>query len=391
MKKVEVFISGGGIAGLTLACLLANANIRTAIIDPFFPKKAEHGTRTAAIMNSLLHLFEDIGILEEIKSFSAPLQALKIKDTASSHFKAPLEKTFYASEIEQDAFSWNIPNNLLRHSLYKAASKLEKITIIDNDQICDFEYSQSGIEIHTKQGIKMTCALLVGADGRNSFVREHSIINAELTDTMQTAITTIIEHTKPHENTSIEIHKSGGPFTLVPLPGKTSSLVWVEETKYREAIEKLKKDEITKKIQNLSQNILGEISVKKPIQFTPISTLKTNNIIDGRIALVAEAAHILPPTGAQGLNLSLRDVKILADTLEDTKSLGGDIGAKSTLSLYKKERESDIRLRTKSTALLNHFVKEDSHIHRAIRRGTFSILSNIEPLRNGIMKKGFQS
>lgn len=393
MKKVEIFISGAGIAGLTLACLLAKNGIETAIIDPNTPtknKKPEHGTRTTAVMSSLLPIFDDIGILDEIRSYSAPLEALRIIDAPSNHFKKSIEHTFHASEINQDAFSWNIPNNLLLHTLYTHAQTYKALTII-NSALKTIDHTNTGIILETEAGETFSAALLVGADGRNSKVRELANIKTKTTDFKQTAITTILDHSTPHNNTSTEIHKSGGPFTMVPLQGNTSSLVWIEKTDNAEKILKQDIEGITAEIQNMSREIIGKITLNNPVQSFPLISLKSNNITAKRIALIAEAAHILSPTGAQGLNLSLRDIKDLHNTIIETKELGGDIGSNATLSTYEKARKQDINLRLGATNLLNHFVKQDTPLHQTIRRGAFSFLSDTEPFRTHIMKKGFQS
>ncbi|MGB1077625.1 MAG: FAD-dependent monooxygenase, partial [Bdellovibrionales bacterium] len=272
MKRIEVFISGAGIAGLTLACYLARSGIYTAIIDPKISEKAQklpHGTRTAAIMCSLLPIFDETDILEEIKEYSAPLETLKIIDTPSKNFRKPLEKIFDASEINQDAFSWNIPNNLLLNSLLKKAKTLKNLTIIPQDKIATFQVNNANVEIETETGKTYTASLLVGADGRESFIRKHSGITTKTTDLKQTAITTILSHTKPHDFTSTEIHKNGGPFTLVPLPNQRSSLVWIEHTKDAEEVLKLDQNEITTKIQTLSNDILGQIKLEDQIQHFP--------------------------------------------------------------------------------------------------------------------------
>lgn len=394
MNKVEVFISGGGIAGLTLSLLLAKSGIKTAIIDPNFSqinKNIEQGTRTAAVMTSLLTIYEEIGILSDIKGYSSPLKHLRLIDAPSRHFQSQIERIFDATEINTDAFSWNIPNSLLLNSLYKQAQKTKHLLIIKNDKIDTIDITTSHVSIKTKEKQRFYCSLLVGADGRNSFVRQQSNIKATITPTNQTAITAILSHTKHHKNTSTEIHKGGGPFTMVPLSKNLSSLVWIEKTEKIDKILSQKKTEITHSIQTLSQNILGKITLQSKIESFPINTLKTNKIIDKRTALIAESAHVLPPTGAQGLNLSLQDIKALHATIIKAKELGSDIGSKSTLEMYSNARKSDIALRTHSTSLLNHFVKKESHIHQAARRFGLTLLSDTSSIRNRIMTHGFQS
>lgn len=396
---MEIFISGAGIAGLSLACLLAQSGMSVAITDPNLPDTCpdtiEHGTRTAAIMNSILPVYEQIDILDDIKSYSTPLESLRIVDTPAKHFKKPIERVFHAREINEAAFSWNVSNNYLLHTLLKKARTLDTLTLIPRDKVIGFTHHPAHITVETEKNGKYQCALLVGADGRRSFVREHASIKVNETEFNQTAITAILTHSKPHENISTEIHKPGGPFTMVPLKTEgnnhyKSSLVWIETTPDAQRISHLSKSEITANIQSLSHGYLGNIELENMIQQTSISTMKSKKITGDRIALIAEAAHTLPPTGAQGLNLSLRDITSLKEILIEGKNLGSDLGSKTTLDRYENARKHDIALRSKSTDILNQFVKQDSHFHHAVRRGAFSVLSDIPPLRETIMKKGFK-
>lgn len=375
MKNCDTLIIGGGAPGLVLAILLAKAGLSVALADAGPAPKNLPDSRTVALMGGSLDILAAANI--NIKAYANPLERMAVVD--DSHYPAGLEamveQIFDATELNRTEFGWNIPLAPLRHALFAEAQKHKNIGFLWDTP---FETAQKQI----------SAKLLIGCDGRNSPVREAAGITAKRHAYGQKAITCIIKHTKPHNDTSVEFHRSGGPFTYVPMPDNHCSIVWVEKDADADAFLKLPKAAFTEQLQNRTRGRLGKIELATNPSAWPLEFLRAEKLTAPRIALAAEAAHVISPIGAQGLNLSLRDVKTLTDIIINAHSLGLDIGSYTTLQSYENARKGDIISRSFTIDLANLAVANDTAAIRALRRLTLRALSLPGPWRQLVMKKG---
>ena len=230
--------------------------------------------------------------------------------------------------------------------------------------------------------------LVVGADGRRSTVREWAGINAAQKDYGQSAITCVISHSQSHDDTSTEFHRTGGPCAFVPCGDNTSAVVWVEKTDDANEFLKLPRAAFISALQERSRGILGQIDmIVDPVSW-PLMTLKADRLIAPKIALIAEAAHVLSPIGAQGLNISLRDVEVLANTVLKAVKAGRDIGSMNVLKTYERRRHRDVTSRHFGVNMLNQMVANDNVILREMRRFGLRAIKYAGPLRKLLMKEG---
>jgi 2-octaprenyl-6-methoxyphenol hydroxylase len=194
-------------------------------------------------------------------------------------------------------------------------------------------------------------------------------------------------HTLPHQNISTEFHAEHGPFTQVPLPGNRSSLVWVQNPSDAAARIELSLAELGNVVEERMQSILGKVAVEEGAQIWPLSGMMAHRFGKGRVALVGEAAHVFPPIGAQGLNLSLRDIMALSDLLSARAELpvAADAG-----SSFDRKRRADIMTRTASVDLLNRSLLSDFLPVQVLRAAGLHVLSAIPPLRNIVMREGIE-
>lgn len=388
MKQTDIIISGAGIAGLTLSLLLAQAGLQVALIEPFPPNKsAKPNGRTIALMNSSLNIIKSCnGIWDKIAPQSCPMEQMKIFDISRA-VKEPIEIEFPASEIGLGQFGYNIPNALLRNTLYDVASKHEKIEIYDS-ALSQYERTANKVIASLENGTQLFAPLVVGADGRNSKVREVAGINVYKKTYDQAAMTCIVNHSRAHENTSTEFHKPNGPLAFVPLPGNQSSIVWVETRNKVEALKTLNPNEFIEALENKSSNFLGGMTLETQVESWPLCSIKANTYTAPRCALIAEAAHVMSPITAQGLNLSLRDVAALAETLIDTARLGLDIGSATMLKTYEKRRSLDIETRVFGVDAMNKIVSSENKKLKDLRRIGLKSLDVVPALKTLSMHIG---
>jgi 2-octaprenyl-6-methoxyphenol hydroxylase len=229
---------------------------------------------------------------------------------------------------------------------------------------------------------------VVGADGRQSLCREAANIAVRRRDLNQAALTFNVSHSRPHRNTSTEFHTPQGPCVFVPLPGERCSVVWVATPKEAERLMALSDDELSVATETQSHSILGRIHVEPGRHLFQLAIEQPRQFAHHRIALVGEAAHVLPPIGAQGLNMGLRDAADIADIVRDAMLSGEDMGSPQLLKRYDSARRADVTSRTFAIDLANRSLLSDFLPVQTLRAAGLHLIGSIGPVRRLAMREG---
>jgi 2-octaprenyl-6-methoxyphenol hydroxylase len=379
---VEVGIVGGGPAGLTAAIALAEAGIETALIAR--RPAADH--RTTALLAGSVTALKTLGVWDRCETQAAPLRVMRIVDATSRLVRAP-EVRFAASEIGLDAFGHNIENRHLLAALEARAQMLTSLMRIEGDARA-VETGESAVSITLQTGYRIAARLVIGADGRRSLCRTAAGIESDGRAYPQTALTFNLSHTRPHHDTSTEFHTECGPFTLVPLPGERSSLVCVADPAEAERLAALDDAALNDEIEARSHSILGKVTVEPGRGAFPLAVETVRTFGQGRIALIGEAAHLIPPIGAQGLNLGLRDAACIGELVVSARRDGGDAGAPDLLARYDTQRRADVTSRTLAVDLLNRTLLSDFLPVQGARGLGLYLIDRIGPLRRAVLREG---
>ncbi len=386
----DIIVSGAGPAGLALAALLGRAGLKVCLIDATEKDNSKANTkpsgRTAALLRGSINVLKQTGIWDDIQSSATPLKTMRIIDDSNNGPQVRVE--FEAKDIGYEEFGFNIPNLALTNSLRNRVEQIKTVTIYRPAKLVSYTIEKQKVLASLEDGTTLKSSLIIGTDGRGSVVRKIAAIDAKIHDYEQMAMTCLIEHSKPHGFTSTEFHRSGGPFTFVPMGENLSSVVWVEKTTDAKAFLSMKKQEFERAIQDRSTGLLGTITLKSDPESWPLMLLSSETLIAERAALAAEAAHVLSPIGAQGLNLSLRDVASLAETIVDAARLGEDIGAASILSRYDRRRRLDLKTRVAGIDGLNRAVANDLFLMKDMRRLGLKSLEAIPAFKQFITHQG---
>ena len=311
---------------------------------------------------------------------------MRIVDATARLIRAP-EVRFAAAEIGLDAFGHNIENRHLVAALEARAETLDGLVRIEDDAVA-VEIRGDGATVRLKNGDAVTARLVVGADGRRSLCRAAAGIESRGRSYPQTALTFNLTHTRPHQDTSTEFHTEAGPFTLVPLPGDRSSLVCVTGPHDAEQLQSLGDDALNAEIEHRSHSLLGKVSVEPGRGVFPLAVETVHSFGAGRIALIGEAAHLVPPIGAQGLNLGLRDAATIGELAVAARREGGDIGDDALLARYDTLRRADVQSRTLAVDLLNRTLLTDFLPVQSARGLGLYLLDRVGPLRRAAMREG---
>jgi len=374
----DALVIGTGPVGYVAALALAQSGQAVALIGP--KAALQRDGRTVALLDSSVEMLKSLGVWDSVSVKAAPLALMRIIDDTGSLFRAP-PVTFKASELKLDAFGYNIELVDLVSILAEAVSNHSEITRVE-EAVSEFALDENrDCVAKLESGRLLTAALFIGADGKNSMVRAFAGIASKQWEYKQTAITAIFSHKRDHEDISTEFHTRQGPFTLVPLPYRRSSLVWMMEPTRAERFASLDDRSFQEEVERQAQFMLGPMVMEGKRGIIPMAGLSTDQFASGNFALVGEAAHVFPPIGAQGLNLGFRDVAALM------KALTSDTGD-TALQKYNTARKADVRLRTAAVDLLNRSLLADYLPIDLARSIGLLTVASIAPLRRFMMRRG---
>jgi len=379
----DTAVIGGGPAGLTAAIALAETGAKTALLA----RRAPYAdNRTTALLGASTDLLERLDVWRRCRDQAAALQTMRLVDDTGRLVRAP-EVRFSADEIGLDQFGFNIDNRSLMAALEQRAAELPGLTRFDDEaETIHPEYSD--VSIRTGQGQSLAARLVIGADGRQSLSREAAGIAVKRRDLHQSALTFNIVHTRPHKNISTEFHTPHGPCVFVPLPGNRCGVVWVLAPREAERLMALGDDELSEAAEKQSHSILGGVRVEPGRHVFPLAIESPKLFAKDRIALVGESAHVLPPIGAQGLNMGLRDAADIADIVGKAMSIGEDPGSPQVLARYQSARRSDVSSRMFAIDIANRSLLSDLLPMQSLRAAGLHLIGSIGPLRRLAMREG---
>jgi 2-octaprenyl-6-methoxyphenol hydroxylase len=389
----DILISGGGVAGLTAAAAFGSAGFRVICTDPTPPVTSANDPsadlRTTAFLQPSIPVLQEAGLWQVLLPFAAPLQVMRIIDASGPTPEPRVIKDFDAAEVSDQPFGWNLPNWLLRREILARLADLPNVTFRPGTATAHVLTRESEALATLSDGTRLRARLIIAADGRNSPLRQMLNIPVKTTRYGQKALAFAVTHPIPHQNVSTEIHRSGGPFTLVPLPDRDglpcSAVVWMETGPNIAHLAALPQAEFEAEMNTRSCHILGPLTLASRRTVWPILTQIAARMAGERTALMAEAAHVMPPIGAQGLNMSLADLTALLDL---ARAAPDQLGNATMLQAYHRARHPQIRARIAGIDALNRASMIETQGLRDLRAQALSALYALAPVRRTLMKAG---
>lgn len=389
----DILISGGGIAGLTAAAAFGTAGFDVICVDPAPPVTARDAKgadmRSTAMLQPARKVLEDAGVWDALAPHAAALQIMRIVDAGGAEAEPRVTREFDAADISDAPFGWNFPNWLLRRELVARLAALPSVDFRPGTGTTSLFTRMAEARVGLTDGSRVTARLVIAADGRTSPMREAAGIAVTTRRYGQKALAFAATHPIPHENVSTEIHRTGGPFTLVPLPDHDglpcSAIVWMDDGPAQLARSEMPVAAFEQEMSERSCHLFGPLTLVTPRNLWPIISQHAASLTGERLALIAEAAHVLPPIGAQGLNMSLKDIATLLELAEARPDALGDA---AMLRAYHQARHGDIQLRVRGIDLLNRASQASTPLARDARAAGLNALYGLAPVRKMLMQMG---
>jgi 2-octaprenyl-6-methoxyphenol hydroxylase len=383
ISSFDVAVVGGGPAGLAAAIALAQSGAKTALVARRSPYT---DNRTTALLGGSVDFLQALDVWPRCQDKAAALRVMRLVDDTGRLIRAP-EVRFSCDEIGLEVFGYNIENRDLVSALEDRAATLSNLTRFD-DEAAAISSADDSVAIELTNGGSLSARLVVGADGRHSLCREAAGITVRRRELHQAALTFNVGHSRAHQNISTEFHTPHGPCVLVPLPADRSSVVWVSEPKEAERLMALSDDELSEAIEARSHSILGKMQLEPGRNHFPLAIEQPAQFAKARIALVGEAAHVLPPIGAQGLNMGLRDAADIAEAVRNALATSEDPGSTEVLRRYAAARRSDVLSRTFAIDLANRSLLSALLPMQSLRAAGLHLIGAFGPLRRLAMREG---
>ena len=390
-ETTDILISGGGVAGLTAAAAFGSAGFSVICTDPAPPVTEPEAPgadlRSTAFLAPSVAVLRAAGLWQRLEPYAAALKVMRIVDAGGAAGQARHSRDFDAADLGQEAFGWNLPNWLLRREMAVRLGELPDVSFRPGIATSAVLTRDSEALATLSDGSRVRAKLLIAADGRASLVRDAAGIAVETTRYGQKALAFAVTHPEPHQMISTEVHRSGGPFTLVPLQDRgglpCSAVVWMERGPAALRLLSLPQPAFEAALLERSCGLLGPLTLASQRTIWPIISQIASRFSGQRIALIAEAAHVVPPIGAQGLNMSLADIALLLD-LAATLPLG----SADMLGRYHQGRWPTVRARLAGIDALNRAALAGSPPLRDLRAAMLQLLHGLPAVRKQVMQTG---
>jgi len=384
MERADLIILGGGLVGLTLAIALDRHGLSTLVVDPADPEKQvapSYDGRATAVSSSSWRMLEAIGVAERLKGVTCAIGAIRVSDGLK-----PGGILFDSADAD-DPLGIMVENRLLRGALRQRALDADRVELLMPARPAEVVRDGNCARVALADGRLLTAPLLIGAEGRNSPMREAAGIPIAQWRYDHVAIVATVAHEKAHGEIAYEIFYPGGPFAILPMlageDGKPrSAIIWSVKARDAEATLALPDRALAHEIEKRMGGFLGAVALAGPRWNYPLGFHHAARITAERLALIGDAAHGIHPIAGQGLNLGFRDAAALAEVLVEGARLGLDLGDAQLLDRYERWRSLDTFMVAMATDTLTRIYGVPGRAASAVRRFGMGAVQRIGPLKD---------
>ena len=381
-------IIGGGLVGASLAASLKDSGLSLALVESqssLMRENAHAGAedwdgRIYAISPGSRNYLEQCGAWALLDpSRIAPVEAMQVfGDTGA-------ELEFNAYQMGVAELACILENRELQQALWQLLQQQENLTLFHPARCGELKFADAAATLSLQDGRILSAKLMVGADGRDSWVRQQAGIGAAPVDYRQHAVVANFTCELPHRGIAYQWFQTDGILALLPLPGNRVSMVWSVNVEQSARLLGLSHDELCAQVAAASRHTLGNLQLITPPAAFPLRLLVLPQISAARLALIGDAAHNMHPLAGQGVNTGFRDAHQLAQILLD-RGAQNDCGDAQLLRRYERKRKEDIYTMQAATYGLKHLFNNDVPLLRAARNLGLNTTNRIIPLKKFLMR-----
>lgn len=378
----DVVIIGGGLVGASLAATLRHSGLKLALVEsqPVPALTSEWDSRIYAVSPGSRSFLDQCGawaLLDPQRI--APVEVMRVfGDTG-----ALLEFSAYQMGVAELACI--LENRALQHALWQVLQGQEDLTLLQPALCAALSFNDDAAELTLADGRTLSARLVVGADGRDSWVRNQAGISVAPVDYRQHGVVANFTTELPHRGIAYQWFQTDGILALLPLPGNQVSMVWSVSPEQSAHLLALSHEALCLEVATAAQHALGALRLVTPAAAFPLRLLNLPHITAPRVALIGDAAHNMHPLAGQGVNTGFRDARQLAELLLE-RGAQGDCGDARLLRSYQRKRKEDIYAMQAATYGLKHLFNNENPLLRTMRNLGLNATNHVAPLKKLLMQ-----
>lgn len=381
MQQFDLIIVGGGLAGASLALALRNTRLRVALVESQPPRRPDGwDARIYAISPANIEFLDSIGAWRHLDAERiCPIRAMEIFGDGSGAL------SFSAYETGVPQLGCILESSLMASEFWESAKRQSNLTLFCPGRPESVEFRHDAAVLRLVDGAVLTAPLLVGADGRDSWVRQAAGLEAINTPYGEKGVVANFAIEKPHLGRAFQWFRDDGVLAYLPLPGDRMSIVWSTPDAHADELCALPADMFCDRVGEAGGGMLGRLSLLMPPAAFPLRLMRVPQTVAQRLALVGDAAHGIHPLSGHGINLGFQDARVLADLLAATKPWQ-DIGEERLLQRYQRARREETALMQTTTDGLRRLFREATPGLRPLRNFGLSLTNGLPFIKNALVR-----
>lgn len=381
MQQFDLIIVGGGLAGASLAVALRDSALRIALIETRPPSRAQGwDARVYAISPANAAFLERIGAWRHLDATRmAPIRGMEIRGDAGG------ELAFSAYDTGVPELGWILESSLMACEFWESAKRQGNLTLFCPARPQQLRFTPEAAILELDDGSTLSARLLVGADGRDSWVRQMAGLAAVNTPYGEKGVVANLTTEKPHRNVAYQWFRDDGVLAYLPLPGNRISVVWSTPDDHADELCTLPAEVFCERLAEAGGHVLGQLGVLTPPAAFPLRLMRVPQTVAPRLALVGDAAHGIHPLSGHGINLGFQDASELAALLAAAQPWQ-DIGNERYLQRYQRARREETTLMQTTTDGLRRLFSASPPGLRTVRNLGLTATNRLPFIKNSLVR-----